>query len=114
MAEGNCPKDQVVVEQLGDSEDTILTTSGPSMTGEALNELPDLSGYVAESSCPKERVVAVGLGDGVPTIPDIPDLTTSINKLPPPLGVKGRGHLRCGAVGSSDAGGWRNHPPQCP
>ena len=54
MADDDRPQDQAVVEHLEDSEDTILTTNGPSVTAEALDEIPDLCGYVVEGSCPKE------------------------------------------------------------
>lgn len=48
--DSDCPQDQAV----GDSEETILTANVPSLTTEVLDELPNLSQYVAEGSCPKE------------------------------------------------------------
>lgn len=55
-----------------------------------LDELPDLSEYVAERSCPKEQV-AVRLRDGKDTVPNVLNLTTYLNKLPDLLDYRAGG-----------------------
>lgn len=42
-ADGNCPQEQAVVVQLGDSEDTTWAANIPNLTTELLDELLDLS-----------------------------------------------------------------------
>ena len=97
VAEGGCPKERAAVTGLADSEDTVPYV--PDLTA-FLNELPDFSEYVAQGSCPKERAVLAGLGDGEDTVPDVPDLsdlpdlpnlTTSLNKLPHLLDYRAQG-----------------------
>lgn len=57
-------QDQVAPAPLGDSEDSGLTTDGPGMTTEVLNELPDLAKYVAEGSWPMEPMESGGGTEG--------------------------------------------------
>ena len=61
-ADGACPRDHAVVAGLGDSEDTTLTTSVPNVTAEALDEHPDLCGYVAEGCLPQGATGGGGAG----------------------------------------------------
>ncbi|OPJ85075.1 hypothetical protein AV530_018108 [Patagioenas fasciata monilis] len=85
VAENTCSQDEVALAQLGDSGDASVTTHGPRITAEVLEELPDLPKYVAEGSCPKELVALGELRDGediVTDVPGIPHLTPSLNKLP--------------------------------
>lgn len=53
---------------LGDSE--VMVDYVPSLTA-FINQLHDLSEYVAEGGCPMEQAVVGGLGDGEDTIPDV-------------------------------------------
>nr|XP_021146831.1 proline-rich protein 36-like isoform X2 [Columba livia] len=61
-------QDQVAPAPLGDSEDSGLTTDGPGMTTEVLNELPDLA--KAEGGCTEEQVAVEMLLKSYTTFPD--------------------------------------------
>ena len=65
-----------------DGQDTVPDVpDSPTLTA-FLQQLPDLSEYVAEGGCPKERAAVAGLGDSEDTVPNVPDLTAFLNELP--------------------------------
>ncbi|XP_074694509.1 uncharacterized protein LOC141929225 [Strix aluco] len=65
-----------------DGEDTIPDVlDSPSVTA-FLQQLPDVSAYVAEGSSPKEQAVAARLGDSEDAVSDVPELTALLGELP--------------------------------